>query len=387
MGVDATHGQMNLPAVTGAWRPGMAPALRSFATLGHPFVTEGGDVIGTQASPVTVAYETYGSLNEDHSNAILLLHALTGDAHAAGPAGPGQPTEGWWDAFIGPGRVLDTERFFIVSPNVLGGCQGTTGPSSLDDSGRAWGSRFPRITIRDQVRVEMELADLLAIDAFHAVIGGSMGGMRALEWSLLAPERVERLILLATGAAATAEQIALCHVQIEAIRRDPKFRNGDYYEAEPGDGPWQGLGIARSMGQITYRARAELIERFGRSPQEGEDPLAGGRFSVEGYLDYQASKLNERFDANSYALLSQAMNLHDVGRGRGGVVNALRQISAETTVIGFDSDRLYVPDEQQLIAQEVPGCERLILLSSHFGHDAFLLEFSLMAPHLIRALA
>lgn len=364
----------------------MDPALRNFATLGHPFVTEGGEAIGSAAAPVTVAYETYGTLNAEANNAILLLHALTGDAHAAGSSAPGQATDGWWDAIIGPGRVLDTNRYFIVSPNVLGGCQGSTGPASLDEHGQAWGSRFPRITIRDQVHAEGELADLLGIERFHAVIGGSMGGMRALEWALMLPQRVDRLILLATGAAATAEQIAHCHVQIEAIKADPLFRNGDYYDAPPGGGPWRGLGVARSMGQITYRARAELIERFGRSPQGGEDPLGGGRFSVEGYLDYQAEKLNERFDANSYVLLSQAMNLHDVGRGRGGVLAALRSISAKTTVLGFDSDRLYLPDEQQLLAHEIPGCERLILLSSHFGHDAFLLEFSLMAPHLSRAL-
>jgi len=383
--VGIAPGENEVPAVSGAWRLGMPMANRSFATLGS-LRTEGGDVIGSEASPITIAYETYGSLNADGSNAILLLHALTGDAHAAGPPGPGQPTEGWWDAFIGSGNVLDTDRFFLVSPNVLGGCQGSTGPSSLAEDGRAWGSRFPLITIRDQVQAELALADHLGIVSFHSVIGGSMGGMRALEWALLAPERVQGLVLLATGAAATAEQIAQCHVQIEAIRSDPLFRGGDYYEAAAGEGPWRGLGIARSMGQITYRARAELIERFGRSPQEGEDPLSGGRFSVESYLDYQAIKLNERFDANSYVLLSQAMNLHDVGRGRGGVLAALRSIEIPTTVVGFDSDRLYLPDEQQLLAQEIPGCERMILLSSHFGHDAFLLEFSLMAPHIARAL-
>ena len=372
-------------AVSGAWRLGMPVANRFFATLG-PLRTEGGDVSGSDGSPITIAYETYGTLNADGSNAILLLHALTGDAHAAGSTGPGQATPGWWDAFIGAGRVLDTDRFFIVCPNVLGGCQGSTGPSSLDGDGVAWGSRFPVLTIRDQVVAELGLADALGIASFHSVIGGSMGGMRALEWALLAPERVQRLVLLATGAAATAEQIAHCHVQIEAIRSDPLFRGGDYYDAEPGEGPWRGLGVARSMAQITYRARVELIERFGRSPQEGENPLSGGRFSVEGYLDYQAIKLNERFDANSYVLLSQAMNLHDVGRDRGGVLAALRSIEIPTTVVGFDSDRLYLPDEQQGLADEIPGCERMILLSSHFGHDAFLLEFSLMAPHLSRAL-
>ena len=374
---------------SGAWRPGDPPGRRRFATLlaDESLALEAGGTLGGAGRPLTVAYETWGQLSERRDNAVLVLHALTGDSHVLGPAGDGHPSPGWWEGLVGPGLAIDTERFYVVAPNVLGGCQGTTGPSSIAPDGRAWGSRFPTITVRDQVGVEQLLADELGIGRFFGVIGGSMGGMRALEWAVSAPGRVERLILLACGPAATAEQIALCHVQAEAIRADPGFAGGDYYYARPGEGPWRGLGIARQIAQISYRTRAELLERFGREHQLDEAPLHGGRYAVEGYLDHHAAKLDRRFDANSYLVLSRAMDHHDVGRGRGGVEAALGFVEAPTTVIGFDSDRLYHLDEQARLVAGIPTAEPLVALSSPFGHDAFLLEIDAVAPWVAKALS
>ncbi len=259
---------------------------------------------------------------------MLVLHALTMDSHATGPAEPGHLHPGWWDGVIGPGAPLDTDRWFVVCPNVLGGCQGTTGPASDAPDGKPYGSRFPRITIRDQVAVEAALADELGIDRWHAVVGGSMGGMRVLEWAVGYPQRVARAIVVSVGAFATAEQIGLCNVQIRAVKSDPNWRGGDYYDAAPGDGPHVGLGIARGIGQISYRSEIELDERFGREPQDGEDPFAGGRYAVESYLEHHGELLVRRFDANTYVVLSEAMNHHDVGRDRGGIAAALATVEA-----------------------------------------------------------
>lgn len=383
----APHGE--LPPATGAWLPGDPVGERRFLDVftDQPLLLEAGGTLGGPGNPpVQVAYETWGSLNERKDNVVLLLHALTGDSHVAGPVGDGQVTPGWWEAMVGPGRAIDTDRFFVVVPNVLGGCQGTTGPASPGPDGIAWGSRFPTVTIRDQVTVERAAMTALGLDRLHCIVGGSMGGMRALEWALSDPGRVERLIVLACGPMATGEQIALSLAQREAILADERFAGGDYYDAAPGEGPWRGMGVARRIGQITYRTRAELRERFGRDPQRGEDPLHGGRFLVEGYLDYHASKLAWRFDANSYIVLSRAMDLHDIGRGRGGVDAALSSISIPTTVIGFDSDRLYYLDEQERIARLIPSAHPLVRLSSPFGHDAFLLEAEALTPYVINAL-
>ena len=252
---------------------------------------------------MTIAYETWGTLSPARDNAILVLHALTGDSHAAGPAEPGHRQPGWWDGMIGPGAPIDTDHFYVVCPNVLGGCQGTTGPASDAGDGRQYGSRFPRITIRDQVVVEAALADHLGVERWLAVVGGSMGGMRVLEWAVGFPERVARAVVVAVGAEATAEQIALCSVQIRAIEADPKWRGGDYYDAAPGDGPHVGLSIARGIGQISYRSELELDARFSREHQGDERPLDGGRYAVESYLDYHGEKLARRFDANTYLSL------------------------------------------------------------------------------------
>jgi len=378
-----------LPPASGAWLPGDDVGDRKFATVfsDHELQLETGGSFGGPEEPITVAYESWGELNDRRDNAILILHALTGDSHVEGPRGPGHATPGWWGDMIGPGKPFDTDRFFVIAPNVFGGCQGTTGPSSLAPDGRAYGSRFPAITVRDQVAVERELADLLDIERFYAIAGGSMGGMRALEWAIMSPERVERLIVLSTGPAATAEQIALCSIQRHAIELDPLFRGGDYYEAAQGDGPWRGLGVARRVAQVSYRTRDEFIERFGRDPQPGENPMEGGRFSAEGYLDYQAKKLSWRFDANSYIVLSNAMNLFDVGRGRGGIQAALESITAKTLVVGFSSDRLYAIDEQRLLTSGIRNADRMVELPSFLGHDAFLLEVTALSPFVSAHLA
>jgi homoserine O-acetyltransferase len=361
---------MQLLPVTGAWRPGDDPGRRQFLTLPGDLKLEAG---GSLAA-VTVAYETWGELAADASNAILVLHALTGDSHAAGPAGPGHGDVGWWDGTIGPGCPIDTDRFFVVCPNVLGGCQGTTGPASDAPDGRPYGSRFPTTTIRDQVALEVALADLLGIDRWYGIVGGSMGGMRVLEWAVGHRERVARALVISVGAQATAEEIALCHVQMRAIRADPRWRGGDYYDAPPGDGPHEGLSIARGIGHISYRTELELAARFGRDHQPGEEPFGGGRYAVESYLDHHGEKLVRRFDANTYLVLSEAMNHHDVGRDRGGIAAALATITAEVTIAGMSSDWLYPLRLQQELGELIPTASAVDVVQTISGHDGFLVE-------------
>jgi homoserine O-acetyltransferase len=371
--------------VTGAWRERDHPGRRRFADVGEVRLERGGSL-----PDLRVAYETWGELSAAGDNAVLVQHALTGDSHVVGDAGPGHPTPGWWQGLIGPGRPLDTDTWFVLAPNVLGGCQGTTGPSSTGADGRVYGSRFPFITVRDQVTVEALLADRLGIERLALVLGGSMGGMRALEWAVTYPGRVQRLLVLSSTAYASGDQIAWCAPQLAAIRADPGFRGGDYYDAPPGTGPHVGLGIARRIAHATYRGEAEINLRFGRRAQTGEDPLGGGgRYAVESYLDHHAEKLPHRFDANSYLVLTDAMNSHDVGRGRGGVRAALARVSARTVVAAIDSDRLYVVGLNREIADGIPGCPPLRVLSSPYGHDGFLIESEqvgvlvadLLAPH------
>ncbi len=357
---------------SGAWTPGDAVGDRRFVTLfeDRPLTLELGGTLG----PVTVAFETWGRPAPGMTNAVLVLHALTGDSHLAGPAGPGHLAPGWWAPIVETGAALDPDQWFVVSPNVLGGCQGTTGPASAAADGRRFGSRFPAITIRDQVAVEVALSDVLGIDRWAAVVGGSMGGMRVLEWAVGVPARVERAVVIACSAAASAEQIALCAVQAQAIVGDPGFAGGDYYDAAPGEGPARGLGLARRIGHISYRSEPELDSRFGRAAQPGEDPLAGGRYAVESYLDHQARKLVDRFDANSYLVLSRAMDHHDIGRHRGGVASALGRVQATVSVAGVDSDRLYPLRLQEELAAGLPGQPPLRVIASPSGHDGFLVE-------------
>ncbi|MGH3429164.1 MAG: homoserine O-acetyltransferase MetX, partial [Mycobacteriales bacterium] len=249
---------------------------------------------GGSLSDVKIAYETWGTLAPDRSNAVLVLHALTGDSHIAGPAGPGHATMGWWSGLVGAGKPLDTDHWFIVVPSALGDCQGSTGPSSTGPSGQPWGSKFPFITVRDMVAAEVALTDALGIESWAAVIGPSLGGMRALEWAVTHPDRVERLCVIAALAAASADQIAWTHLQIAAIYNDPHWRGGDYY-TDSGHGPEAGLAIARGIAHLVYRAEPALSTRFGREYQELEHPWHGGRYAVESYLDYNGHKLANRY--------------------------------------------------------------------------------------------
>ncbi|HZR13531.1 MAG TPA: homoserine O-acetyltransferase [Acidimicrobiia bacterium] len=378
-------GARDLIPATGAWCPGDEPGHRRFATVfdTRPHVLEAGG----RLSDVTVAFETWGELDASRSNAVLVLHALTGDSHAAGSVGPGHVQEGWWDAVVGPGKAIDTERFFVVCPNVLGGCQGTTGPASLAPDGKPYASRFPVITIRDQVVAEAALADRLGIERWNAVVGGSMGGMRVLEWAVAFPDRVGSAVVIACGATASAEQIALCSLQVRAIRSDPRYRGGEYYDARPGDGPHAGIALARGIGQVSYRSELELERRFGRGHQGDEVPLAGGRYAIESYLEYQGEKLARRFDANSYVVLSEAMNHHDVGRGRGGIAAALARITADVTVAGISSDRLYPLRLQHELAELIPRASSVEVVESISGHDGFLVEHEAVGKVIARALA
>jgi homoserine O-acetyltransferase len=374
-----------LPA-SGAWREtalafgvvGDHPGDRRFADVGG-FALE----LGGRLPHVRVAYETWGTLNADASNAVLVLHALTGDSHVVGGAGLGHASAGWWDGLIGPGGPIDSRQWFVVAPNVLGGCQGTTGPSSLRSDGQRYGSTFPRITVRDQVAVEVALAAELGIDSWAALIGGSMGAMRVLEWLVGYPGTASSALVLAVGAAATGDQIGTQAAQLRAITADPRWQGGDYYEAAAGDGPHVGLGLARRIAHLTYRSADELQARFGNVPQTGENPLGegrlsaidDGRFAVQSYLDHHADKLARRFDAGSYVVLTDAMNTYDVGRHRGGIAAALSTIQVPVVVAGVDSDRLYPLVLQRELAHLIPSTVGgLRVVHSDYGHDGFLIE-------------
>ena len=373
------------PPATGAWRDGDPAGDRRFASFGA-FETEGGEVLPA----IRLAFETWGELNDARDNAVLICHALTGDSHVRGPAGPGHPTSGWWGDIVGPGGAIDTDRWFVIAPNILGGCQGSTGPASIAPDGYEWASRFPYLTIRDQVAAQVRLADALGIDRWAAVVGGSMGGMHALEWAVSHPARVARLAVLSAPPANTADQIALNSVQVEAIRVDPRFQGGEYYDSGDGDGPHRGLALARRMALLNYRSPTELNQRFQRSWQSDVSPLGGGgRFAVESYLDFHGNKFTRRFDANSYIRLVGAMDSHDIGRGRGGIDDALARVTAVSLVLGIDSDRLFPVDGQHRIARGIPHTldgDQATVLVSDFGHDGFLIETAAVGGHLRRLL-
>ncbi|MDQ1587967.1 MAG: homoserine O-acetyltransferase/O-succinyltransferase [Microbacteriaceae bacterium] len=373
------------PAASGAWRESDPVGNRQFAGIGA-FDFEGGGSLPY----VRIAYETWGELSPRRDNAILVLHALTGDSHVMGAPGSGHPTPGWWNGMVGPGKAIDTDRWFVVAPNMLGGCQGTTGPASLAPDGYEWGPRFPFTTIRDQVAAQAAFSDVIGIDRWAAVIGGSMGGMQSLEWAVSYPDRVERVAVIAAPPDSTADQIALNSVQIEAIRTDPLFRSGHYYEAKAGDGPHRGLALARRMALLNYRSPSELNDRFQRSWQSEISPLGdGGRFAVESYLDFHGNKFSRRFDANSYVTLVEAMNSHDIGRDRGGVDAALARATARALVLGIDSDRLFPVEGQVMIAAHLPGNidgTTPVVIESSFGHDGFLIEDVIVSREVRRLL-
>lgn len=352
--------------ITGAWLETHDPGERQFLKVGD-IELESGEVL----TDVTLAYQSWGKLNSDKSNAILVNHALTGWSDVPG----------WWPSMVGPGLPLDTDKYFVICPNVIGGCQGSTGPSSLATDGKRWGSRFPSLTIRDMVKAELALTDILGIPFYLLAVGPSLGGMRSLEWAVQHPDRVRAICTIGSSAVATGDQIGSAAIQIRAIKADPHYNNGDYYEQE--SGPIEGMGIARRIAHLTYRTEYEMDLRFGRELQGDET----GRFAVESYLDHQAAKLAKRFDANTYIVLSEAMNSHDIGRDRGGVVEALSTIQIPVVVVSIDTDRLFPPRLQEEIVEFTPTALPLVTISSPFGHDGFLIEVESVGNVLRDALA
>ncbi len=330
---------------------------------------------GAVLPSVTVAYETYGVLNNDRSNVILICHALTGDAHAAGYH-DGDEKPGWWEMVIGPGKALDTNRFFIICSNVLGGCKGTTGPSSCNPStGKPWGATFPVVTIQDMVHVQKKLIDFLGITSLYAVIGGSMGGMQVLTWAVGYPDLVHRAVVIASTAYSTPQQIAFNEVGRSAIRSDPAWKNGAYY---PEEGPASGLALARMIGHITYLSDESMHQKFGRD-LKGKDRYGydfSTDFQVESYLHHQGDRFVERFDANSYLYITKAVDYFDLTEN-GSLGEAFEKVKAKFLVIGVSSDWLYpsylsreIVSSLAQLDKDVDYCE----IRSNYGHDAFLLE-------------
>lgn len=370
--------------VTGAWRVGDPVGQRKFFT--YPDDRRLALDNGTVTSGIVVAYETWGQLNADASNAILLCHAWTGDSHASGRAEDGHLAPGWWESAVGPGLAIDTNQWFVVCANVLGGCQGSTGPASAHpDDGQPYGSRFPVITIRDMVRVQARLADHLGVAVWHSVIGGSMGGMQVLEWAVTFPERVRSVVPIATCVQASAQQIAWGSIGRRAIINDPKWRGGDYYDAAPGDGPHEGLSTARMVAQVTFRSDNVFTDRFGREMTGGTSTSKSldGKFEVERYLEYHGDKLVSRFDANSYMTIGKAMDLHDIARGRNTLDSAVARIKSPVLTMGIWSDFLY-PVYQQLQIRDMVAANGVraeyVQVDSPHGHDAFLIELDQVGP-------
>ncbi|WP_433757169.1 homoserine O-acetyltransferase MetX [Nocardia sp. CA-135398] len=339
---------------------------------------------GAVIPDVHLAVQRWGELSPALDNVVLVEHALTGDSHVVGVPDDIHPLPGWWDGMVGPGAPVDTDEWCVVATNVLGGCKGSTGPSTLAPDGKPWGARFPEISIRDQVTAEAALLDLLGIERLAAVVGGSMGGMRVLEWMVGAPERVASALVLAVGARATADQIGTQTTQIAAIKADPDWQGGDYHDTDRA--PMTGMGIARRIAHLTYRTESELDHRFENNAQGDEDPRNGGRYAVQSYLDHQAEKLCSRFDPATYVLLTEAMNRHDIGRGRGGIAAALAATPVPCVVGGVDSDRLYPLRTQQELADGLPGCEGLEIVHSRDGHDGFLTEAAAVSKLLIETM-
>jgi homoserine O-acetyltransferase len=327
---------------------------------------------GAVLDDVSIAVQRWGELSPNRDNVVMVLHALTGDSHITGPAGPDHPTPGWWDGVAGPGAPIDTEHWCAIATNVLGGCRGSTGPSSLAPDGKPWGSRFPVITVRDQVTADLAALKELGITQVAAVVGGSMGGARALEWIVGHPDTVRAALILAVGARATADQIGTQSAQVSAIKADPNWQGGDYYES--GRTPHVGMELARRFAHLTYRGEVELDDRFGNDAQGDEQPATGGRYAVQSYLEHQGDKLAGRFDAGTYVALTDALSSHDVGRGRGGVPAALSGCTVPVIVGGITSDRLYPLRLQEELAALLPTCPELNVVESQYGHDGFLVE-------------
>ncbi len=335
---------------------------------------------GEKLGPVTLAYETYGELNKTKSNAILIFHALTGDAHVAGTH-EGSDKPGWWDNMIGPGKTFDTNKYFIISSNVLGSCKGSTGPSSINPkTGKAYGLSFPIVTIEDMVMAQKYLIDHLGIDKLLSVAGGSMGGLQALVWATMFPERMRTAIIIASNTKHTAQQIALHEVARQAIMSDPDWQKGDYDKKSV---PARGMAIARMIGHITYMSEKSMEEKFGRKLHSKEK--LGYDFShdfeVEKYLKYRGDSFVQRFDANSYLYLSKALDYFDISEGK-PLVDCFAKVKCSFLVISFSSDWLYPAYQskemvQALRANDVDISD--ILINSSYGHDAFLVEVENMS--------
>jgi homoserine O-acetyltransferase/O-succinyltransferase len=358
----------------------------------QPLVLESGETFG----PVTVAYETYGQLTAACDNAIFVCHALTGDAHVAGRHGEDDRKPGWWDGLVGPGRALDTNRYFVICANVLGGCQGTTGPSSINpDTGRPFGVTFPFITVGDMVTVHRELVRSLGINQLLAVVGGSLGGMQVLDWAARFPDSMNAAICLAASAKLSAQGIAFNTVGRRAILVDPNFQDGNYYPADYAGigslklgeiGPRYGLALARMVAHITYLSELSIERKFGRQLQHG-DQLAYNlhrdtEFKIESYLHYQGQRFIERFDANSYLYLTRAMDYFDLAAKAGSLQNALAATHARFLITSYDTDWLFPSSQSQEIVTALLAARKHVTyleLQSVFGHDSFLIEIEQLA--------
>jgi homoserine O-acetyltransferase len=327
---------------------------------------------GQPLAPVTVAYETYGTLNDDGTNAILICHALSANAHAAGYHSPSDKAAGWWDGLIGPGKALDTDRYFVVCPNILGSCYGTTGPTSVNPkSGEPYRMSFPQITVRDMVRVQKRLLDFLGVNRLVTVSGSSLGGMQVLEWALIYPDVCESIIPISTAAQQPAWCVALNTAARVAITNDPAWCNGNYQHQ-----PAHGLALARMIGMISYRSPQEFEQRFGRQRKNpaGNYFNFDNCFQIESYLHHQGQKLVQRFDANTYLYLTRAMDLHDVAYGRSDLESVFASVRSRVLSIGVSSDQRYPALLQKEIARRIPEAHYAEIESIH-GHDAFLIEF------------
>jgi homoserine O-acetyltransferase len=346
-------------------------SVTKYLDIQEPLELESGAKIG----PLRIAYETYGRLNKDRSNAILVCHPLSGDAHAAG-FHDGESRPGWWDIAIGPGKGFDTTKFFVICSNVLGGCKGTTGPSSIDPAtGRPYGTSFPVVTIKDMVNAQKMLVDRLGITQLFAVAGGSMGGMQALQWAVSYPEMMRKAVVIASTAYSTPQQIAFNAVGRKAIISDPAWNKGDYYGRRP---PSDGLSLARMVGHITYLSDESMLHKFGRNLQ-GKETVGfdfSTDFQVESYLNHQGDSFIKRFDPNSYLYITKAIDYFDLNV-RGSLITGLSGVKAEVLVIGISSDWLYPPYQSQEIvtALRANGLKAFYgEIRSNYGHDAFLLE-------------
>jgi homoserine O-acetyltransferase len=343
----------------------------TFAHPPHELKLESGEKIG----PVTLVYETYGELNKEKSNAVLILHALSGDAHAAGRHAPQDQHPGWWDAMIGPGKAFDTDKYFVICSNVLGGCKGSTGPSSLNPkTGRRYALDFPLISIGDMVNAQRYLIDSLGIEKLLAVAGGSMGGMQVLSWLIKYPKRIRSAISIATAVKHSPQQIAFNEAGRQAIMADPHWNSGNYYE---GIGPAKGLAVARMIGHITYMSDTSMSEKFGRQKKVKDNVLKfTADFEVEGYLRYRGDNFVKRFDANSYLYITKALDNFDASDGK-PLYEVLRGGTAKVLVVAFKSDWLYPAYQSKEIVKacKLAGIEATFCeIASTYGHDAFLLE-------------